>query len=84
MTLDHFNALPDERQLVAVLNAGRYLARRHEAGHVVSLYHLFGRFFVELHYDSRANEITRLRTFSHQNRLDHYAAFITLPAGLVP
>ena len=78
MTLDHFNALPEERQLVAVLNAGRYLARRYEAGHAVNLYHLFGRFFLELHYDSRANEITRLRAFPNQNRLDHYATAITL------
>ena len=81
MTLYEFNALPHERQLVAVLNAGRYLARRYEEEDAVNLYHLFGRFFVEVYYDTQANEITRLRSFSSQEPLEDYAAYITLPAG---
>ena len=75
--------LPAERghQLfVAVLGAGTYLARRYDEDAAINLYHLFGRFFVEVYYDPHANAITRLRAFSSQGPLEEYAAFMTLAA----
>ena len=51
MTLNQFNALPEDRQLAAVYATGTYLARRwQEMYEVVLLYQMPGRFFVELPY----------------------------------
>ena len=82
MTLADYLALPYERQLVAVLNAGTFLARRRAAGHAVNLYHLFGGFFVEVFYDPRANALAGLRAFAGPAELAAYADGIALPADL--
>lgn len=79
MTLYEFNLLPYERQLVAVFDTGTFLATRWEEEDAVNLYHLPGGVFVELYYDTHANEITRLRSFVSSAPLADYAAGITLP-----
>ncbi|WP_143080387.1 hypothetical protein [Hymenobacter arizonensis] len=81
MTLDDYRALPYERQLVAALNAGTFLARRHEAARAVNLYHLF-TFFVEVVYDPAANALVGLHAFRDPAGLAPYAAGVTLPDGL--
>ncbi|TPG66046.1 hypothetical protein [Hymenobacter nivis] len=79
MTLYDFNLLPYEQQLAAVFDAGTYLARRWEEEDSVNLYHLPGGFFVELYYDTHANELVRLRSFSSSEPLEDYAVGIRLP-----
>jgi hypothetical protein len=79
MTLYEFNHLPYERQLVAVFDTGTYLARRWEEEDGINLYHLPGGFFVELYYDTHANELVRLRSFSSPEPLEDYAVSVRLP-----
>jgi hypothetical protein len=82
MTLYEFNALPCERQLVAVFDEGTFLARRWEEEDGISLYH-FPRpgtgFFAEVYYDTHVNQIVRLRAFSSLSQLEEYAANVRLP-----
>jgi hypothetical protein len=82
MTLYEFNALPYDRQLVAVLDSGTFLATRWEEEDAINLYHLPGRFFVELYYDTHINQIHRVRAFITAGQLEDYAAYIQLPEGL--
>lgn len=79
MTLYVFNALPYERQLEAVFDTGTFLATRWEEEDAVNLYHLPGGVFVEFYYDTHANSITRLRSFTSAAQLEDYAAAIILP-----
>ena len=81
MNLHQFNALPYDRQLVAVFDCGIFLARRYEEEDAVNLYHLFGSFFVELYYDTQVNELVGLRSFTSKRPLEDYAAYITLPGA---
>ena len=60
-------------------SAGPHLVRRWEEEDGVNLYHLPGGFFVELYYDSHANELVRLRSFSSAVPLEDYAAYVQLP-----
>lgn len=86
MTLDQFNALPEESQLTAVYATGTYVARRwQEVYEAVLLYHMPGRFFVELTYHVDTNEVQYLFPFaagSEDDRLADYAMFVQLPGGL--
>ena len=86
MTLDQFNALPDDQQLAAVHATGTYVARRWQEVHeAVLLYDMPGRFFVELTYDTDTNEVQYLFPFeagSEDNRLADYAMFVQLPGWL--
>ncbi len=82
MTLYAFNQLPYERQLGAVFDTGTYLARRWEEAEGINLYHLPAGFFVEVYYDTHANEIVRLRSFSSAEPLEDYAVYVRLPEGL--
>lgn len=79
MTLYQFNALPYERQLVHVFDEGTFLARRWEEEDGVNLYHLPGGFFVELYYDTHANELVRLRSFRSSVPLEDYVVGVRLP-----
>lgn len=79
MTLYEFNQLSFEQQLVAVFDTGTYLARRWEEADGVNLYHLPGGFFVELYYDTHANELVRLRSFTRAAPLEDYVAYVQLP-----
>ncbi len=81
MTLYAFNQLPYERQLVAVFATGTFLARRWEEEDGINLYHLPGGFFVELYYDTLANELVRLRSFKSAVPLEDYAVYVRLPEG---
>ena len=83
MNLYEFNLLPYERQLVAVFDEGTFLARRWEEEDGVNLYHLPGDFFVEVYYDTLANEIARLKSFRSAAPLEDYAAGVGLPEGWV-
>ncbi|TPG59491.1 hypothetical protein [Hymenobacter nivis] len=82
MTLYEFNQLTFEQQLAAVFAAGTYLARRWEEEDGVNLYHMPSGFFVELYYDTHANELVRLRSFRSAAPLADYAASVRLPAEL--
>ena len=65
MTLYEFNLLPYDCQLAAVYDEGTLLARRWQEEHeAVNLYHLPGGIFVELTYDTAANSLLDLRTFT--------------------
>ena len=87
MTLNQFNALPEDRQLAAVYATGTYLARRWQevVYEAVLLYELPGRFFVELNYHVDTNEVQYLFLFaagSEDDRLADYALFVQLPGWL--
>ena len=82
MTLYEFNALPDERQVVLVFDQARFLATRWEEEDAVNLYLLPGGPFVEIFYDTPANEITRLRAFTRSAPLEDYLVGIQLPRML--
>jgi hypothetical protein len=71
--------MPCERQLVAVFDEGTFLARRWEEEDGINLYHLPGGFFVELYYDTHANELARLRSFRNAGPLENYTLSIELP-----
>ena len=79
MTLYEFNALPYERQLVLVFDQARFLATRWEEEDAVNLYVLPGGPFVEIFYDTHADEITRLRAFTSSAPLEDYVVSIQLP-----
>ncbi|TPG59473.1 hypothetical protein [Hymenobacter nivis] len=81
MTLNAFDQLPYGLQLATVFETGTYLARRWEEEDGVNLYHLPGGFFVELYYDTLAEELVRLRSFSSTEPLEDYAASVRLPEG---
>ena len=86
MTLNRFNALPEDRQLAAVYVTGTYVARRwQQVYEAVLLYQMPGRFFVELTYHVDTNEVQYLFPFeagSEENRLTDYALFVQLPDWL--
>jgi hypothetical protein len=85
MTLYQFNALPYEHQLVHVFDKGTFLTRRWEEEDGINLYHLpdlSTGFFVEVYYDTYANEIVRVRAFSNLSQLEDYAANVRLPDEL--
>lgn len=82
MTIALFNALPYDRQLVAVFDCGKFLARRYEEEDAVNLYHLFDSFFVELYYDTHANELVRLQAFTDTSLLEDYSVCVRLPDWL--
>ena len=79
MTLYEFNALSYERQLVLVFDQARFLATRWEEEDAVNLYVLPRGPFVEIFYDTHANEITRLRAFTSSAPLEDYVVGIQLP-----
>lgn len=83
MTLYQFNLLPYETQLAAALNDGTFVATRWQAeNEAVNLYSLPGHFFVEVTYDTVANELVDLRSFSTSAGLEDYAVSVRLPDWL--
>ena len=86
MTLNQFNALPEDQQLAAVYATGTYVARRRQQVHeTVLLYQMPGRFFVELSYHVDTNEVQYLFPFkagTEDNRLADYGMFVQLPGWL--
>jgi hypothetical protein len=82
VTFYQFNVLPYEQQLAHVFDEGTYLARRWEEEDGVNLYHLPAGFFVELYYDTHANELVRLRSFTSAAPLEDYASYLRLPIFL--
>ena len=86
MTLNQFNALPEDQQLAAVYATGTYVARRRQQVHeTVLLYQMPGRFFVELSYHVDTNEVQYLFPFeagTENDRLADYALFVQLPGWL--
>ena len=83
MTLNEFNALPEDCQLVAVYATGTYVARGwQEVYEAVLLYEMPGRFFVELTYHVDIEEVQYLFPFAaggEDDRLGDYAMFMQLP-----
>ena len=79
MTLYEFNALPYERQVALVFDQARFLTTRWEEEDAVNLYVLPGGPFVEIFYDTHANEITRLRAFTRSAPLEDDVVGIQLP-----
>ena len=83
MTLYEFNALPDERQVALVFDQARFLATRwEEEEDAGNRYVLPGGPFVEIFYDTHANEITRLRAFTSSTPLEDDVVGIQLPRML--
>jgi hypothetical protein len=82
MTLYEFNVLPYDRQLVAVFDMGLPLMTRWEEEFAFKLYELSGRFFVEVEFDTSANSIVDLRSFTSLHQLQEYEAYIQLPDWL--
>lgn len=83
MTLYQFNQLLYEAQPAAALKDGTLLATRWQAeNEAVNLYELPGRFFVEVTYDTAANELLGLRSFSSRGPLEDYAVSVQLPGWL--
>lgn len=82
MTLYEFNALPYERQLVAVFDTGCSLMTRWEEEFAFKLYELPGRFFVELEFDTASNSIVGLRSFTSSILPEDYETSIQLPDWL--
>jgi hypothetical protein len=78
MTLDEFNSLPYERQLVAIFDTGTFLARRWEEEDGINLYHLPGGVFVEIYFDTHVNQIVQLRSFTSAAPLENYTLSIVL------
>jgi hypothetical protein len=74
-----FNALPYERQLVAIFDIGTFLAQRWEEEDGINLYHLPGGVFVEIYYDTHVNQIVQLRRFTSAAPLENYTLSIELP-----
>lgn len=87
MTLNQFNALPEECQLSAVYATGTYVARRRqEVYEAVLLYQMPGHFFVELTYHVDTEEVQYLFPFeagTEDDRLGDYALFVQLPGWLL-
>jgi hypothetical protein len=87
MTLYQFNALPYERQLVAVFDTGLSLMIRWEEEFVFKLYGLPGRFFVKLEFNTASSNIIGLRGFTSLmqllNWLNLNAHMIKLPWPLI-
>jgi hypothetical protein len=83
MTLHTFNLLPYERQLAFVFDTATFLAMRHAEEGAVNLYHVPSSIdkglFVEVFYDTRANEIVRLRAFTSTSPLSDYTLYVQLP-----
>lgn len=80
MTLYQFNQLLYKTRLGAALNSGIFLATRWQAeNEAVNLYELPGRFFVEVTYDTAANELIDLRSFNNPALLEDYAVYVQLP-----
>ena len=81
MTLDEFNQLPHLRQLLTVLTEGTLLATRWESGQPVKLFYLPSSIFFEIYYNTKSNDIMRLRTHSFINSapLEKYLEDIKLP-----
>ncbi|SET99327.1 hypothetical protein [Hymenobacter actinosclerus] len=81
LSLDQFNTLDFEAQIVAVWDQGRFIATRYEEEDTVGLYYMRGGFFVELFYNSDANHIVdRTRPFLSHDRdsLEDYAVYVNL------
>ena len=79
MTFYQFNQLPYETQFTAVFSFGTFLARRWQDEHeVVNLYALHS-FFVEVSFDTAANELRGLRSFNGAQGLEDYAVRVRLP-----
>ncbi|MFD2719943.1 hypothetical protein ACFST9_14540 [Hymenobacter monticola] len=79
MTFSQFDALPYERQLVAIFATATLLARRLEQATCLYLYHLPGGFFAELYYNKDVKEIALFRTFTTSAPLVDYVAGVKLP-----
>jgi hypothetical protein len=83
MALYEFNALPYERQLVAIFDEGTFLGRRWEEKGGINLYHLPGPdtgLFAEVYYDMHGNKIAQAQAFTSSDQLVEYAANAQLPS----
>jgi hypothetical protein len=82
MTLYEFNTLPHGNQLLTVIGLGTFLAVRWEEKDHISLYHLPGGVFVEIHYDTHLYQVVHLRSFTSAAPLENYTLSIELPEVL--
>jgi hypothetical protein len=82
MTLYELNTLPHGDQLLTVIGLGTFLAVRWEEKDHISLYHLPGGVFVEIHYDTHLYQVVHLRSFTSAAPLENYTLSIELPEVL--
>ncbi len=78
MTLYEFNALNEDQQVETLWEWGEYLMRRAEGRYQLVLYQLHS-FYVEVWYQVKDNEISRVRSFSSPDALEPYLKMIELP-----
>jgi hypothetical protein len=83
MTLYEFNILPHGDQLLTVIGLGTFVAFRWEEKDHISLYHLPGGVFVEIHYDTHLYQVVHLRSFISAAPLENYTLNIKLPKDLL-
>jgi hypothetical protein len=79
MTYYEFNTAPVSYQLALTITDGLELALRQENTCHVTLYYLPDNFFVELHRDTRSQELAKLRIFKHPAFLARYVSHLKLP-----
>ncbi len=77
MTLDEFDALSADEQMVCWTMQGRYLASRYVSQYVVKLYAI-STFYVEVWHNINTNQVEQLLSFSVSMALDVYLTDIWL------
>ena len=85
MTLEEFQALPEESQVAAVYATGAFVATRwQEVDEAVQLYEMPGGFFAELTYNTTLNQVLNQASFGYddKDKLEDYAMFVRLPDWL--
>ncbi len=71
MTLYDFNILDKEKQLEIIWNEAKFLDNMIFNGERLGLYAL-NKFFIEITYDGRWNEITEISTFKQGDKVDKW------------
>ena len=75
MTIEQFKALPKDIQRTVVKHYGVFLFGRSGVGVNVILYQVEG-FYVEIFFDERMSECTRIRSFSDTRHLEPYLRMV--------
>jgi len=72
-----FNLLPTNDQAAYTWENGTYLTARHWRELTINLYHV-DKFFVEVWYNHKLNQVDKIRSFKSRNCLEPYLENIFL------
>ncbi len=75
MTFEQFRSLPKDIQRNVVKHCGVFLFGRTGVGVNVKLYQVEG-FYVEIYFDEKMSEATRIRSFEDTRHLDPYLRMV--------